>query len=645
MAVLKNCLRYYIDLLRIRYTKQQKDVQSGSAVHALQNIVRSMRLSRHDKICGEDFSNLDFGNIPLNNIEFSSPDSMPTVFDSSLISISNLLPLRDGHYRPITSAAISNDGEYLATGSQEPEGKVCVWNTWTKSLVKTILNPFSWQHDYHFPPISLLQFSPDTSLLCIGNEFGMVVYNLITNVIEIKIETAVLYQSEYIKLSSNYEHILDLKHAGEELSYYYIISDYDYNSSAYYEKLSFSIPSLNSRDVVIKPESLIFKPDSVIFTLKAYRKDYEQFKPPVSYIIHEEDLGIIKFILELSCKKHQCNYIPLRNEQVREKNNERIKPLQETSSNKNAFATQISDFQFEIFDKRTKLKNVLCIGQSKQVFVQKYNEGLISRIFNEPSILWNPKSLTIIWKTENSRPQALPHSPHRIPRLNISWDEYKYVKVNDYSIDLSLVLRKCLSHSEKVLLAEMFSSLKELSIESGYRLSIYLPYGIVECCDRLFYYQYDRYLIVIDLEANSLATIIELNYTYSITEAFLKHRNDPYFYQKCKIESVSISNNANYILIRKENTVSIYLREENSWKESFFFETKDIITSACFASQNHVAIATDTRSIFIFNFLSGEKIATLHHITDLYVAGCSFKNVKANDEVKSILYQNHALLE
>lgn len=228
--------------------------------------------------------------------------------------------------------------------------------------------------------------------------------------------------------------------------------------------------------------------------------------------------------------------------------------------------------------------------------------------------------------------------------MSVCWDNYRYVNVNEYCIDLSRVIIKCKSQAERAILTQMFRSLKEISIKTRHHLNDLLPYGMVEGFYHLFYCQYNNFLIIFDLESNSLATIIKLNFNYNINDAFLNHRNDHY-YDELRIRSVALSEDANSILIRREITVNVLLRTEQTWTQLFVYEGKDIVTSSCLLPEHRLSIATDMRSISIFDYLSGKKTTTLYHITDLHVAGCCFKGIEASDEVRSILYQNHALLE
>ena len=78
----KNVLHYYMDLLR---SKAVTD-----AGNALNNILVTMRRNRHDRICGECFDELDFGNILLNDIFFSDDGEIPSSFNFCSINEWNI---------------------------------------------------------------------------------------------------------------------------------------------------------------------------------------------------------------------------------------------------------------------------------------------------------------------------------------------------------------------------------------------------------------------------------------------------------------------------------------------------------------------------------------------------------------------------
>ena len=86
-----NLLHYYRDLLK------KKDGNGTST--SLQNIVNTMKISRSGIVCGENFSDLDFGSIPLTNMDFSMEGKFPSSFDNCNISKWNFTSA--GHYDSI----------------------------------------------------------------------------------------------------------------------------------------------------------------------------------------------------------------------------------------------------------------------------------------------------------------------------------------------------------------------------------------------------------------------------------------------------------------------------------------------------------------------------------------------------------------
>lgn len=111
----RNNLHYYVDLLRMEGKKHDHE-QSETCVTALHNVIRTMRLSRHDKICGEDFSQLDFGNIPMNGINWSEDGENPCCFDRCRLNEWNFI---SGHFCAVSSVAWSENGKYLISASED----------------------------------------------------------------------------------------------------------------------------------------------------------------------------------------------------------------------------------------------------------------------------------------------------------------------------------------------------------------------------------------------------------------------------------------------------------------------------------------------------------------------------------------------
>ena len=143
VRITNSILHYYVDLLRDR--NQQ---ETGTALH---NIIRSMRISRNSKVCGEDLSNLDFGRIPLNEIIFSCNGTQPSNFDGCTFTEDNF---RSGHSSIIFTVVLSDDNKYILSG--DANGKAILWD------MKDGLPKFNF---YHADGINAAAISPKCSIL------------------------------------------------------------------------------------------------------------------------------------------------------------------------------------------------------------------------------------------------------------------------------------------------------------------------------------------------------------------------------------------------------------------------------------------------------------------------------------------------
>lgn len=119
----QNILHYYVDLLR-----DQKWNKTGGALH---NIIRTMKITRYDKVCGEDFSRLDLGNIPFNGIQFSLDGEIPCNFDGCKLNEWNLMC---GHIGRLKGVAFSSDGKLAFTVAEDE--KVLFWDVVTGLTVR-----------------------------------------------------------------------------------------------------------------------------------------------------------------------------------------------------------------------------------------------------------------------------------------------------------------------------------------------------------------------------------------------------------------------------------------------------------------------------------------------------------------------------
>lgn len=125
----RNCLHFYCELLK------NKSFDEGGK--ALYNIIRTMNMARNAKICGEDFSHLDFGNIPFNGIHFSLNGEKPCDFFGSKLNEWNF---RSGHSALITSVRFTADGNKVITGACDKT--IIVWDA-ESGLMINKLDSFS----------------------------------------------------------------------------------------------------------------------------------------------------------------------------------------------------------------------------------------------------------------------------------------------------------------------------------------------------------------------------------------------------------------------------------------------------------------------------------------------------------------------
>lgn len=113
--LIQSCLHYYCSLLRGKCFSEFG--------YSLRNIIQTMRLSRNNTICNEDFTYLDFGNIPFNGIYFSQNGNYPSCFDNSIIRENCIA---SGHSAELVDAIfIKNNTEILSVGE---DGLIIRWD-------------------------------------------------------------------------------------------------------------------------------------------------------------------------------------------------------------------------------------------------------------------------------------------------------------------------------------------------------------------------------------------------------------------------------------------------------------------------------------------------------------------------------------
>lgn len=132
--------------------EQRDSEKSMACVQALYNAIRVMRYTRHDRICGEDFSRLDFGNVTIAGISFSLENEPKTIFTNCRLSEFNLF---GGHSGEVTSLTWSNDGRRIASGGKD--GKIIIWDVESFLVIHYI--------DAHESDVNALAFSSDIKYL------------------------------------------------------------------------------------------------------------------------------------------------------------------------------------------------------------------------------------------------------------------------------------------------------------------------------------------------------------------------------------------------------------------------------------------------------------------------------------------------
>lgn len=105
----RNELHYYIDLLRIKSDADHKDTKQLSRENdtrktALRNIIRTMQLSRNNRICNENLSHLDFSSLSLTKIHFSMFGEYSSDFHNSIFNLECFI---SGFYHIFSDGTIS----------------------------------------------------------------------------------------------------------------------------------------------------------------------------------------------------------------------------------------------------------------------------------------------------------------------------------------------------------------------------------------------------------------------------------------------------------------------------------------------------------------------------------------------------------
>lgn len=135
LGIQKNELHYYVGLLRMKDNTTPDVRDPEFKINALHNIIRTMCYSRHNTICGEDFSCLDFGSIPLNGIMWNLNEVTPSSFKGCRISDSSFI---SGHSMSVSLATWSENDKYIATMGYDKG--IVIWSVQTGLAKKRFIS-------------------------------------------------------------------------------------------------------------------------------------------------------------------------------------------------------------------------------------------------------------------------------------------------------------------------------------------------------------------------------------------------------------------------------------------------------------------------------------------------------------------------
>ena len=101
--------------------------------YTINNIIETWRITRGDKIIGEDLTNLDLSQVPIIGVLFYN-DTTSSKFDGSIISKITILP--QGHSGSVLSAQYSSDGRRILSASSD--GTIKEWDIGIRQCLRTI---------------------------------------------------------------------------------------------------------------------------------------------------------------------------------------------------------------------------------------------------------------------------------------------------------------------------------------------------------------------------------------------------------------------------------------------------------------------------------------------------------------------------
>lgn len=170
MNIQKNILHYYVDLLRIRNGKTRTADERNNCINALHNVIRTVSCTRHNHVCAEDFTYLDWGTISFDDIDFSLNGKHPCAFSNSIINRWNFVvglqdSLNDFFY-------ISSINKLIVYSDKE----IVFWDLKTK-LPYSIIYASEFDEDCYITTVKVMQ---EDNIFIIGTDLGYLYIRLLT---------------------------------------------------------------------------------------------------------------------------------------------------------------------------------------------------------------------------------------------------------------------------------------------------------------------------------------------------------------------------------------------------------------------------------------------------------------------------------
>lgn len=616
---------------------------------SINNVINIMKLSRHNMICSEEFSDLYLRETELFDIDFSKDGLFPTSFTNCDISLDSLM-LR-GHRCPPWCVAISGDGRYFATGTSEKEGLVYIWDLQTRKVYKRIKIEL-----INLPiPIDCVSFSEDDKSLFVGTGlFNIYEYDIDSGQLLSALELARIKNGDYNRLSitksisdnektrnkcrneinDSYTYAYELfifdkekkqliKIMESKLSYVFarLLRIREWNEGDFDYYYSTRITSINNKNgkLNIKYECAKHR----------WRKNTLEH-----YIVGVFDLLTI---VDIEKNRVQTKYTAIKD--VLMKYTEyRVPPDNYYSSNYEI--QRLDDYKYCITNNNDNTIKNIKVGNDEDVYLDKVDNFLITHIFENASIIWNTHKMSVSEHIPVQFPSALPVRRHFRRRFDKAfWVDNDHVCIDERTFNISVLCNQIDDKEQRYMFIKMIDDFKSFK-----GINYLLPIGWIEY-KKILYIHHDKNLFIIDALNNEVIAITQITRRIDLeTDCKWPPKHG---LNRNRIERVILSNERSHLVIIYEKGPLDYEIEA----EVIIINENDVLhhpmniykrhTNGCFISEKILAIGTldCDRTIILYNVDTGKEIKRLYHLTNVRIKGCRFEGTICDDETLEIIRQ------